>query len=314
MNFELSYASPGDPLWRRYLMRSIETATGRTALLPIYDKWRREVAGRHPRMMQEAMRMTRIGLNIKAAPEWKSIPASTPLMLIANHPFGIPDGLALLSIAEELGRPYRVMLNVALLRVPEISRISLPIDFSNSREALRTNLASRAEARRLLREGVTIAMFPAGGVATAERLGGAAEDLPWKHFAAGLVEHARASVLPVHFCGQNGALFHFVSRYSEALRLSLLVAEANRRVGSEIEARIGPLVPYEELAHIKGRQALTDELYIHVHRLAPGAAGMPREKLLPPPVTRRRWFWDTPPKSRRSQHGVETGALGEIGS
>ena len=72
-------------------------------------------------------------------------------------------------------------------------------------------MAVRHEAVRLLKEGVTIVVFPAGGVATAPKGFGRAQDLPWKMFPARLVQDAKASVIPMHFSGQNGRLFHLVS-------------------------------------------------------------------------------------------------------
>jgi len=295
MNYELSYVSPRDSLWRGTFMRAIETLSGRNGLLPIYHRWRDEVAGKHPCMMQEAMRMIDVGLDIDAAPDWAAMPTDVPLVIVANHPFGIADGMALLAIAEHIGRPYRVLINAEFMRVPEIRSIALPIDFSPGREAQRSNLASRAEARALLKDGVTIAVFPAGGVATAERIGAAAEELPWKHFASGIIEHARASVLPVYFEGQNSHLFHVVSRYSLTLRLSLLVAEFRHALQGSVRARIGPLVPFSELARLGGRHAITEELYLRVHRLAPGAGDLARDQLLPrPQYLRRQWPWDEP--------------------
>jgi putative hemolysin len=103
----------------------------------------------------------------------------------------------------------------------------LPIDFSPSRQATQTNLETRNATQRALKQGVTLVIFPAGGgVATADRAFGKAEELPWKTFTARLIQDAQANVLPVYFEGQNGALFHFVSRYSLELRLTLLVSEA----------------------------------------------------------------------------------------
>ncbi len=79
---------------------------------------------------------------------------------------------------------------------------------------------ARAEAGRDARR------FPGWGVATPDRAFGKPEELPWKTFTAWLIQDAQASVLPVYFEGQNGALFHFVGRYSLELRLTLLVSEA----------------------------------------------------------------------------------------
>ena len=168
-------------------------------------------------------------------------------MIVANHPFGIGDGIAVLSLAEQLGRPFRVMIAAELLKIREMEPYSLPVDFSETKEALKNNLAVRHEAVRLLKQGVTIVVFPAGGVATAPNGFGEAEDLPWKIFPARLIQEAKASVVPMHFPGQNGRLFHLVSRpmnlvehearlarlvgkVSLTLRLSLLVREFARLV------------------------------------------------------------------------------------
>jgi hypothetical protein len=134
------------------------------------------------------------------------VPPETPLVIVANHPFGIGDGIALLALAEQLGRPYRILANSDIVKFPEIHHCMLPIDFSGSREAIKTNLESRKLARRLLQEGVTIVVFPAGGVATAGHPAGEAEELPWKAFTARLIQQAQAAVLPVYFEGQNKRL------------------------------------------------------------------------------------------------------------
>ena len=144
---------------------------------------------------------------------------------------------------------------------------SLPVDFSDTKEALKNNIAVRHEAVRLLKEGVTIVVFPAGGVATAPKGFGPARDLPWKIFPARLVQDAKASVIPMHFSGQNGRLFHLVSRpmsladhdhrlarmvgkVSLTLRLSLLVREFARLSGRSIGVRIGETLSWERVAGI----------------------------------------------------------------
>jgi putative hemolysin len=275
-------------------MRAIENLSGRRALLPIYHRWRAEAVGRNPRMMGALLDM--IGTRLKIAGAWPvAIAPDTPLVMIANHPFGIGDGIAMLALAEALGRPYRILINNDFMKLPEIRPHALPIDFSGSAQATATNVQSRGEARRLLREGTTIVVFPAGGVATAEQLAGKAEELPWKGFTARLVQQAQAAVLPVYFEGQNGALFHLVSRYSLMLRLSLLVSEFRRFVGATVRVHVGAVVPFGALAHRADRAALTAELYALVHRLAPGAAALGPGHLRPrPPELRRRYPWDPP--------------------
>jgi putative hemolysin len=289
----LTYSSPRDPLWKRWAMRTIEDLSGRRGLLPIYYRWHRDVAGKSPRMMGELLDM--VGARIKLnAPVWPPVvPANVPLVIIANHPFGIGDGIALLALAEQLGRPYRILINADFMRVPEIRPHALPIDFSGTAAAIETNLRTRREARRLLQDGVTIVVFPAGGVATAEQPFGKAEELPWKSFTARLVQLAEAAVLPIYFEGQNSALFHLVSRFSLSLRLALLVSEFRHRVGATINTHVGDVVPFAALEARADRNLLTEELYARVHGLAPGAAGRAPEELKARPAhARRRFPWD----------------------
>src|SRR5262249_45038919 len=136
-------------------------------------------------------------------------------------------------------------------------------------EAKRTNLKTRNEAIRLLGQGTTIIVFPAGGVATAPTPFGRAVELPWKPFAARMGQAARASVLPVYFEGQCGPLFHPASPVSMTLRLSMLIREFRRSVGQPLVARVGELIPFEALKHGKDRGILLDELHDLVHALAP---------------------------------------------
>jgi putative hemolysin len=295
----LSYAMPRDPWWKYWTIRSIENLSGRRRLLPVYHAWRTQVAGKSPRMIGALLEMIGTRLDIHAEVWPVVVPPAAPLVIVANHPFGIGDGLAMLALAEQLGRPFRILINSDFLAVPEISPHALPIDFAETRAALETNLKTRMEARRLLKEGVTIVVFPAGGVATAERLSGKAEDLPWKGFTARLIQQAEASVLPVYFEGQNSALFHLVSRYSVTLRLALLVSEFRRVVGATLKVHVGAVVPFADLACKADRTELTAELYERVHRLAPGAASLAPYLLKPRPAEERRHFpWDPPRPAR----------------
>jgi putative hemolysin len=309
----LTYASPNDPRWKRWAMHVIEDLSGRRRLLPIYRAWRTEVAGQSPRMMNELLRMIGTTLDIDSVtagghagtahlgPVWPAaVPAGAPLVMVANHPFGIGDGIAILALAEQLGRPYRILINSDFLKVPEIRHLALPIDFSDTREAIKTNVESRNAARRLLREGVTIVVFPAGGVATADKFAGKADELPWKTFTARMIQQAGAAVLPVYFEGQNGPLFHLASRYSLTVRLALMVSELRKFVDAKVPVHIGGVVPFADLVHRHDRQALTHELYARVHQLAPGSRHLPLSDLRQtPPHLRRRFAWD-PPRDREA--------------
>ncbi|MBZ9958185.1 MULTISPECIES: GNAT family N-acetyltransferase [unclassified Mesorhizobium] len=282
---ELSYANPRQPALTRWVIHSIEGLSGRDRFAALYDFWRRQVVPSGERVFSRMLEL--IDVRVRTPDQWppQTLP-DTPLVIVANHPFGIGDGIAVLSLAEQLGRPFRVMIHKDLLKISEMEPYSLPIDFSETKDALKNNMAVRHEAVRLLKEGVTIVVFPAGGVATAPKGFGRARDLPWKMFPARLVQDAKASVVPMHFSGQNGRLFHlvsgpmnmaerdgrvakFVGKASLALRISLLIREFARLSGKSIDVRVGDVLNWNELEPVRDRKALLERLYRGVFDLAP---------------------------------------------
>lgn len=282
---ELSYANAEHPRLKRWFIRSVEGLSGRDKYARLYEIWRRDIAPTGERIFGRMLDLIEVKVHMQDAWPPADLPEG-PVVIIANHPFGIGDGIAILSLAEQLGRPFRVMINAELLKIEEMKAFSLSIDFNETKEALKNNLAVRKEALRLLKEGVTIVVFPGGGVATAPKGFGKAEDLPWKMFPARLIQEAKASVIPVHFSGQNGRLFHIVSgpmnmveeesklkrmvgQVSLTLRTSLLIREFTRLSGKSISARVGKVIPWSELEPLRDRKELIAYLYRAVFSLAP---------------------------------------------
>ncbi|WP_306117852.1 MULTISPECIES: lysophospholipid acyltransferase family protein [unclassified Roseitalea] len=268
---ELTYARPTDPPIKRWVIRTVETMSGRDRLADLYEFWRSEIFGKQDGVFTEMLNLIEVRLDAGGPWPPRDLP-DTPLVMIANHPYGIGDGIAFLSLAERLGRPFRVIINNDLLKVPELRPYSLPVSFEETKEALALNLKTRQEALRLLKEGVTIIIFPSGGVATAPKGLGRAQDLPWKMFVARLVQAAKASVIPVYFEGQNGRLFHLVSQFSLTLRTSLLIREFQRLYGKQIKAWIGEVMPWDQLAGYTDRKDLLQHLHDSVFRLDPRRA------------------------------------------
>ncbi len=269
---ELTYATAEDPPLKRFAIQTIERWSGRDYFVPYYETWQREVVSPHPPhtvpIIGPALDLIRVPVNVVSGAWPPALDISAPLIVVANHPYGILDGLGTLSLAERLGRPYRVLINQELMRVPEIRPYSLAIDFAETRAARATNIATRKEALRLLGEGTTIVVFPAGGVATSPTTFGRAVDIPWKSFTARMIQAAKAQVLPLYFEGQCSPLFQLVSKFSKTLRLSLIVREFRRGVGQPLSVHVGEVIPYARMAPLKDRRALMDFLYASVHGLA----------------------------------------------
>jgi putative hemolysin len=266
---ELSYANEGHSWLKRSVIRVIETLSGRNHLLGYYRYWRDAVAATSTTKWSDLLALIGVDVVVEEG-NWppQGLPEG-PLVMIANHPYGLGDGLAILALAERLERPYRILINNELLKAPEIRPYSLPIDFEETPEALRTNMRTRQEALRLLAEGVTIIVFPGGGVATADKPFGRARELPWKTFTAKMIRAARATVIPLYFDGQNSPLFHLVSRLSLTLRLSMYIREFRRIMGCDLPVRVGAPIPFAELAAFGDQKAMIEHLHHRVISMAP---------------------------------------------
>jgi putative hemolysin len=251
----LSYVSADDGLLRRWLIGGLEVLTGRRRLERLYRQIQAmDIAP--TQIWGEALRLLHIDFALEAA-ALAAVPREGPLVIIANHPFGVVDGLVLGHLASLLRPRFHFLVNSLLVRQdPRLAHFLLPIDFADTKDALATNLASRQASIARMQQGEALVIFPAGGVATAPRGFGVAEELEWKRFVAKMVQQAQATVLPVHFHGQNSRLFHLASRVSMQLRLGLLLHEINNKRGHTLQVDVRAAIPWETMRSLRDRQAL----------------------------------------------------------
>lgn len=250
-----SYAAPDDPWIKRAIIRAVEIMTGQPTLKRMYqENYESPVPGET--FWDAAVRHLKLRVHVNQA-ELEALPPTGPLMVIANHPFGVLDGIVISQLIGKVRPDFKILTNAVLYRAEEIRPFLLPIDFSPTKEALETNIKSRAQARDHLVAGNCVVVFPAGGIATSKSpFRGPAVDAEWGTFAAGMIHQAKAPVAPVFFAGQNSRLFQMASHMSMTLRLSLVFKEVHDRIGSDLPVRVGRVIPYEELAPHKDRKAL----------------------------------------------------------
>lgn len=250
---EISYASTAGSRGGRAVVRFLENAGGRVGLIRRARGYEEEVA-RGEDFWAVMCRRYGIGLEVLGG-TLDAIPREGPLVVVANHPYGILDGLALGRIlSERRAGDFRIMAHSVLERAPELRRILLPIDFSETREAAARNLATRAEALRYLAEGGAIGIFPGGTVSTAPTPFGPALDPAWRSFTAKLAAIPDATVIPIFFEGANSRLFQIASHVHYALRLGLLIPEFRARVGTTVRLVVGAPIPRAEI-DVFGRDA-----------------------------------------------------------
>ena len=279
---DFTYADPSMPAVKRGMIRIVEAATGRRHLRRLYLSQRPEILRGRPAF---AAAVESLELDVRHDPAALArIPATGALVVVANHPYGVLDGIVISWLVGRVRSDFAVLTNAALTRVPEIAAHLLPVDFSGTAEAAGTNLRSRAAAHRLLAQGGCVVVFPAGGISTApDRLGRRpAVDAPWQPFAAQLIQRARATVVPIRFDGQNSRLFQIASHINPALRLSLIFHEVRRRIGTSLTVAIGRPIPFAELPPAEaGRQHMMQ----HLRRVT---EGLGREAEAPVVDRRRR--------------------------
>lgn len=278
---EFSYADPADPPFKRFIIHAIERATGQP-----YLRWLYACYATHPvageTFWDAAIRLLELKVSYDAdkLARW---PKTGPLVVVCNHPYGVLDGVVSCAIVGKVRPDFKVLTNAVIARAEELRRYLLPIDFNETDAAMQTNIRSRALAKEHVAGGGCLLIFPSGAVSTTPKwYAGRAIDTEWKTFTAGIIAKTHASVAPLYFAGQNSALFQLASHASLTLRLSLLFHEVHNKIGSEVRAGVGEVIPYEALAGIRDRIALMQTLRAATYALSAGVDDPPRAHLKRP--------------------------------
>ena len=275
-----SYSRPEQYWINRCVIRAIERLSGQPRLERLYRDW----AANPPdgeNFFAAAMRLLDIGMDIDGSALVR-VPAAGPVLFVANHPFGVIDGLMMGHLATRMRPDTKIMTHSLLCQIPEAREFLLPVDFGGTPEAVQTSAMTRRRCVEWLRGGHAVAMFPAGSVSTATTpLRGPVVDAAWHPFAAKLALLPGVTVVPVCFQGQNTRLFQIASHVHYSLRVALLFWESRRRQGTSISVSIGTPIHVQELAGLGSRQAVIQELRRRTLSL--------RSPDAPPPDLEFRW-------------------------
>ncbi|MCW8129224.1 MAG: lysophospholipid acyltransferase family protein [Planctomycetota bacterium] len=176
------------------------------------------------------------------------IPATGPVVLVANHPTGGVECLALLSLLRSIRPDYKFLANYLLGAIPEFREECIFVDPMGGEGAAGRNVTPMKDALRFLRAGGMVVVFPAGSVSHYQWRNAAVTDGAWEPGIARLALAGRADVLPVFVNGGNSALFHAAGLVHPRLRTALLPREFLRHRGTRLEIRAGKPVPHARLA------------------------------------------------------------------
>ena len=247
---QFTYSHPGQTTFRRGLIRMVERLSGQPMLRNLYLDWSANPR-RDETVFDAALRLLRIAPQCKWHTPKAAIPQSGGLLLIANHPYGIVDGLALGQLGMQLRGNVQIMTNSVLCQPRELTPHLLPVDFSGTAQARKASGQSRRLAVELLTQGKVVAIFPGGGIATANApLHGPAHDSEWHSFLGRLATIPGVTTLPVHFTGQNSRLFQIASHLSYPLRIALIFHETRRLMNTALQMSVGAPIAADDLSRM----------------------------------------------------------------
>ena len=243
---QLTYSSPDDPILKKGVINTIEILSGRKKVKRIYREIEREsLSGQAlwDRIFEK------FSLNLEYDKnQLNKIPSNGPLVLIANHPFGVIDGLCLGNLLAKRRLDFKLIVNEVLTREEMLKKYLLPIDFRETKQALLTNIQTRKSTIELLLKEHAIGIFPSGAVATTPKIKDKiAVDLEWKRFVIKILHASKATVVPIYFHGQNSKIFQLASHIHPNLRLALIMHEATKKMNTTIKIDIHNPISYEQL-------------------------------------------------------------------
>jgi len=197
------------------------------------------------------------------------IPSSGRVVIVANHPIGSLDGLALLHLVRGVRPDVKVVANELLTSIAPLHSVLLPVTNMGSKGSSRDNL--RAIRRHLESEGALI-IFPAGEVSRLAPTG--VRDGTWQNGFIRFAGATRSPVLPIHVAGRNSLFFYSLSMLARPLSTLWLVREMFKQSHNTVDARIGRPIPHEIYSASGFAPAQLARMFRkHVYRL--GSAGKP---------------------------------------
>jgi len=243
---KLSYANTFSNPLKSGTIRAIEWMTGKMTLLRLIRKFERRGVPVGQAFFDQALEI--MGIEVQTPPEQIAlIPPEGPLVVVANHPHGMVDGMVMAQLIGQVRTDYKILTRNLLSGVREVEQFMLPVAFPHEENAVRQNLEMRKKAMEHLKQGGVIILFPSGQVAHSRTFFGPAIEAEWNPFTAKMLLRSGATVLPIFFPGQNTRLYLMANLIAATLRQGLLLHEAAKALNKPQAPVIGPPVMPEEI-------------------------------------------------------------------
>lgn len=173
---------------------------------------------------------------------YNNIPSEGRLLIVANHPIGTLDGLALVKLIRSVRPDVRIVANRVLSHMQPLESVFLPVDVLSGKKQLKETYQAMLQA---LKNEEAIIIFPAGEVSRITPKG--IRDGAWQSGFLKLARKARCPILPIHIKAKNSAIFYSMSTLYKPLGTLLLVQEMFNKKNQTIKFQVGAPIPYNAI-------------------------------------------------------------------
>lgn len=242
----LSYATSFDSPLRSNVIRSIEWLTGKITIVRMIREFERGGPYNGQDFWTSALRVLRIKITTPDE-QLAHIPKTGPVVLVANHPHGMVDGMVMAELISRRRLDYKILTRSLLTDIDTVAgQFLIPVPFPHHPDAQEKMVEMRRAAMAHLEKGGLIALFPSGVVATSDSLFGPVIEREWNVFTAKMIRKSGATVVPCYFPGANSRMYQIAHQVSATLRQSLLIHEIVRSRGKPVKPVLAaPLDPDE---------------------------------------------------------------------
>ena len=242
----LTYANSFDSPFKRAVIKTMEWMTGKVTILRRIREFERRGAPTGQAFWPATMEVMGIDLQTPQA-QLDRIPSEGPVVLVANHPHGLVDGMILADLIGRVRDDYRILTRSLLTGIDESAAgYMIPVPFPHEADAQQKMIAMRKEAMDHLAQGGLVALFPSGVVAASETMFGPAVEADWNVFTAKMIRRSGAAVSMCRFPGSNSRWYQIANRISPTLRQGLLLHEVVHAFDKPQAPVIGHAIPPEE--------------------------------------------------------------------
>ena len=247
----LSYANTFPNPAKRAVIRVMEWTTGKMKLLRLIRRFEAEGVETGQAFWPHALRV--MGISLETPPdEIARIPATGPVIIVANHPHGLVDGMVLAALNGRVRTAERILTRSRLTGRPEIEQFMIPVPFPHEDDAIGKSLEMRKAAMAHLAAGGVVVLFPSGVVASSDTWWGPAIEREWNPFTAKMIIKSGASVVPIRFPGANSRAYQIADKISATLRQGLLLHEVVHALNRSQRPHVGEAFDPTDIATHQG--------------------------------------------------------------